>query len=222
MGLNMRAARIAEIRARELERHIALQRGAGDAVCGVDEAGRGAWAGPVVAAACVWPLGAPLLDGMDDSKRLSARHRETLAEQIRTLPFVRIGVGIADVHEVDELNVKQATMLAMRRALERLPGSPPSIALIDGDSCPLNATCVTRAVIGGDARCYSVAAASILAKTERDALMHRLDAVYPQYGFKSHVGYGTASHLSALREYGTTEHHRRSFRPIRELQNPRQ
>ncbi len=180
-------------------------------VAGIDEAGRGPWAGPVVAAAVILPADrAP--DGIDDSKRLSRERRAELCERIRA--SATVGVGEASVGEIDSLNVLQATMLAMRRAVEAL-ATPPSYALVDGNRLPVLA-CPARAVVGGDSRSLSIAAASIVAKETRDRIMRRLARLYPGYGWERNAGYGAPEHARALDALGPTPHHRRSFRPVRE------
>lgn len=196
---------------RVMERELG---GPGQRVAGVDEAGRGALAGPVVAAACIWPLDEPGLEQVRDSKRLSPRQREALFELIRSNPRVEVGVGVAGVDEVDLENVLNATMLAMARAVAALP-SPPDVALIDGDRCPPGLPCVGYSVVKGDAVCYAVAAASIVAKVTRDRLMCELHREHPEYGFDAHAGYGTAQHVAQMREHGATAHHRKSFDPLR-------
>jgi len=181
-------------------------------VCGVDEAGRGPWAGPVVAAAVILdPAAAPA--GINDSKKLVEKKRDALARDIRATSLV--GVGVASADEIDELNIRQATFLAMRRAVAELP-EVPSLALVDGRDAP-DVGCPAQAVIKGDGRSLSIAAASIIAKTVRDAMMVSLDAVHPGYGFARHKGYGTKAHREALERLGVTSHHRRSFAPIRVL-----
>ena len=180
-------------------------------VAGIDEAGRGPWAGPVVAAAVILPADrAP--DGIDDSKRLSRERRAELCERIRA--SATVGVGEASVGEIDSLNVLQATMLAMRRAVEAL-ATPPSYALVDGNRLPVLA-CPARAVVGGDSRSLSIAAASIVAKETRDRIMRRLARLHPGYGWERNAGYGAREHARALDALGPTPHHRRSFRPVRE------
>ena len=180
-------------------------------VAGIDEAGRGPWAGPVVAAAVILPADrAP--DGIDDSKRLSRERRAELCARIRAAATV--GVGKAGVGEIDALNVLQATMLAMRRAVEAL-ATPPSCALVDGNRLPVLA-CPARAIVGGDSRSLSIAAASIVAKETRDRIMRRLARLHPGYGWERNAGYGTREHARALDALGPTPHHRRSFRPVRE------
>ncbi len=179
--------------------------------CGVDEAGRGPLAGPVVAAAVILDPQRPI-GGIDDSKKLSAKKRERLAEEIRANALAW-AVAEASVEEIDRLNILQASLLAMRRAVEQL-SLAPEYALIDGNRCPEALPCPARAVIGGDAQFTAIAAASILAKTVRDAGMLELHARYPQYAFDRHMGYPTALHLAALREHGISPVHRRSFRPV--------
>jgi ribonuclease HII len=182
---------------------------------GVDEAGRGPLAGPVVAAAVVLDPARPVA-GLADSKALAPRRRETLAVEIRGCA-VAWGLGWADAAEVDELNVLQATFLAMRRALLAL-GTPPSHVVFDGDRCPdlrgLPFHCTAEAVVRGDATVPSVSAASILAKCARDEHMCLLDARYPGYGLARHKGYPTAEHLEALRRLGPSPVHRLSFAPV--------
>lgn len=183
-----------------------------DLVCGVDEAGRGPLAGPVVAAAVILDPARPI-DGLDDSKVLSAKKREALYELIveRSLSWC---VAQASVEEIDTLNILHATMLAMRRAVEGLSVTP-TLAKIDGNRCPVLAV-RSEAVIGGDALVPSISAASILAKVTRDRMLVDLHAMFPMYGFNAHAGYGTAQHLAALRDHGPCVHHRRSFAPVRE------
>ncbi len=175
-------------------------------VAGVDEAGRGPLAGPVVAAAVVLdPKCIP--EGIDDSKVLTAAKRADLCA--RLLECARVGVGIASVEEIDSLNIFWASMLAMTRAVEAL-GFPPAFVLVDGNRCP-DWSHQSHAVVGGDARCLSIAAASIVAKHQRDGMMVELDALHPGYGWKSNKGYSAKVHQEALRTLGPTPHHRRSF-----------
>jgi len=186
-------------------------------VCGVDEAGRGPLAGPVVAAAVVLPAG-ELPAGIDDSKKLAPARREALAAALRAVAAV--GIGQASVMEIDRLNILQATFLAMRRAVEALGaalGGPPAFALIDGNRAPEGLACPAQTLVGGDGRSLSIAAASILAKVERDRIMRDLALAHPAYGWERNAGYGTAEHLAALRRHGLTPHHRRSFRPVAQL-----
>ena len=178
-------------------------------VAGLDEAGRGPLAGPVVAAAVVLHRD-QRFEGVTDSKRLTADERTGLAELVRGEARAA-ALGAASTREVERLNPRGATALAMRRALARLPLSPDQL-LVDGRGMPELG--VHRALAGGDARCHSIACASILAKVVRDRLMHRLHPRYPAYGWASNVGYGTAEHLEALRRHGPTPHHRRTFGPV--------
>ena len=180
-------------------------------IAGVDEAGRGPLAGPVVAA-CVLLDPARPITGLADSKTLSAARREVLAARIREHALAW-AVGEASAAEIDALNILRATLLAMARAVEALPVRPDEV-LVDGLHCPAVA-CRTRAVVRGDATVPSISAASILAKTVRDAIMARLHARHPDYGFDRHKGYPTAEHVEALRRLGPIEAHRRSFAPVR-------
>ena len=182
-------------------------------VCGVDEAGRGPLAGPVVAAAVILDPANPV-EGLNDSKKLSAKRRELLAIEIRAKALAW-SVAEATVEEIDAINILQASMLAMRRAVEGLVVKPVR-ALIDGNRCPALA-CKAEAIVGGDGKMESIAAASILAKTIRDAGMRELHVAYPHYGFDRHMGYPTAFHLQALRDYGASPVHRRSFAPVAQL-----
>lgn len=179
-------------------------------VCGVDEAGRGPLAGPVVAAAVILDPARPMA-GLNDSKKLSAKKREALAVEIREKALAW-AVAEASVEEIDRINILQASLLAMQRAVAAL-ATPPEHALIDGNRCPALA-CTAEAVIGGDGKVAAIAAASILAKTVRDAGMLELHAAHPQYGFDRHMGYPTALHLAALREHGVSPEHRRSYAPV--------
>ena len=182
-------------------------------VCGVDEAGRGPLAGPVVAAAVILDPNQPIA-GLNDSKKLSVKRREALAIEIRAKALAW-AVAEASVEEIDRINILQASMLAMRRAVESL-AVQPSRALVDGNRCP-ELSCPVEAVVGGDGLVASIAAASILAKTVRDAEMMMLHATYPMYGFDRHKGYPTAVHVAALKEYGVSPVHRRSFGPVAKL-----
>jgi len=180
-------------------------------VCGVDEAGRGPWAGPVVAAAVV--LDDPALaEEVTDSKRLSAKRREALARRIRRR--CRVGVAAASVEEIDRLNIRAATWLAMQRAIERLP-CRPQLALIDGLDVPPGLGMAARAIVRGDASEPAIAAASIVAKVMRDRLMRLIDRRWPGYGFAAHKGYGTRAHAEALQRLGPCPVHRKSFAPVR-------
>jgi len=184
-----------------------------DIVCGVDEAGRGPLAGPVVAAAVIFDPAKPMIRGLDDSKVLTANKREALYDKIveRALAYC---IASATVEEIDSLNILHATMLAMKRAVEGL-AVVPTLVKVDGNRCP-TLSIRSEAVIGGDALVKSISAASILAKVTRDRMLVELHHTYPMYGFDAHAGYGTPQHLAALREHGPCEHHRRSFAPVRE------
>jgi ribonuclease HII len=184
----------------------------GSLVCGVDEAGRGPLAGPVYAAAVILNP-AHEIDGLNDSKKLSERQRQRLAAEIRAHALAW-SVASASVEEIDSMNILQATMLAMRRAIERLTPAATS-ALIDGNRCPSGLSIPASAIVGGDASEPAISAASILAKTERDAELLRLDVQFPDYGFARHKGYDTAAHRAALNRLGPCAAHRRSFAPVR-------
>ncbi|RKP52701.1 ribonuclease HII [Trinickia fusca] len=183
-----------------------------DIVCGVDEAGRGPLAGPVVAAAVILDPRRRIL-GLDDSKALSAKKREALYEKIVECSIAYC-VASASVEEIDSLNILHATMLAMKRAVEGL-GVTPTLARIDGNRCP-PLSIRSEAIVGGDALVPAISAASILAKVTRDRMLVELHERFPVYGFNAHAGYGTRQHLAALAEHGPCEHHRRSFAPVRE------
>ncbi len=191
-------------------------------VAGIDEAGRGPWAGPVLAAAVILApeaLPAELLGRLDDSKKLSAKRRDTLFETLSGLARegggVEIGVGDAEVREIDRMNILQASLLAMRRAVDRLE-TPPDYALIDGNYKPRLA-CRAHAIVKGDQISLSIAAASIIAKVTRDRLMATLAALHPGYGWERNKGYGTAEHQAGLDKLGVTPHHRKSFAPIHKI-----
>lgn len=187
----------------ELELH-------GGPVAGVDEAGRGPWAGPVVAAAVVLdPLNLP--KGIDDSKALDADAREIAFGSITAT--ARFGVGIAHVERIDRDNILNATMWAMAQAIAALGVAAPRLALIDGNRAPKLA-CAQRTIVKGDAKCLSIAAASIVAKVTRDRMMITLGAELPGYGFERHKGYGTPEHREALHRLGVSPHHRKSFEPV--------
>lgn len=182
-------------------------------VCGVDEAGRGPLAGPVFAAAVILE-DPPVFQGLADSKKLTARRRDLLAVEIRARA-VCWSVASASVEEIDRLNILQASLLAMRRAVEGLKRQPEEI-LVDGLHTP-QVSMPARAIVQGDASVPAISAASILAKVARDALLEEMHAAYPQYGFDRHKGYGTALHMEVLRRLGPTPEHRRSFAPVRAL-----
>ncbi len=193
-----------------------MELAAGGRVAGVDEAGRGPLAGPVVAAAVVLPADtrAELAAMLDDSKKLSAGQRLAAFVALYDSP-AEIGVGAASVTEILRLNILHASMLAMRRAVSRL-AVPPDLALVDGNYPPKLA-CEVRCVVGGDALCLSISAASIVAKVIRDRTMARLAMRFPGYGWHSNAGYATVLHRDALRRLGPTQHHRRSFGSVAQL-----
>ena len=194
----------------DYEREL-LTTGAGP-VCGVDEAGRGPLAGPVSAAAVILdPTFLP--EGVDDSKKLAAPARELLYDHILDRA-VAVGIGFASVAEIERINIRAASLLAMARAIRALPLAAGH-ALIDGNALPDELPCRARAIVSGDALCLSIAAASIVAKVTRDRLMNRLHLVHPKYGFATNAGYSTAAHLAALDRHGPTAHHRRGFAPVR-------
>jgi ribonuclease HII len=182
-------------------------------IAGVDEAGRGPLAGPVVAAAVIFRPGT-LIDGVDDSKVLSASRREALAAEIRAAA-VEVGVGVVSHEEIDRINILRATHLAMEQAVRLLP-VVPDLLLIDGNSFRHESLKYVN-IVDGDALCFSIAAASIIAKVERDRLMMEYDRQYPEYGFAAHKGYGTEQHRKAIAKYGLSPIHRRSFRIQGEL-----
>ena len=191
-----------ELETVELELH-------GGPIAGVDEAGRGPLAGPVVAAAVVLdPLRLP--DGIADSKVLDGKTRRTVYQHI--LAAARVGIGVAEVDRIDSENILQASLWAMAQAVAVL-GCRPKLALIDGNKAP-QLDCTVRTIVQGDAKCLSIAAASIVAKVARDAIMAELARDYPDYGFDRHKGYGTREHHEAIARHGVTPHHRRSFRPV--------
>lgn len=184
-----------------------------DIVCGVDEAGRGPLAGPVFAAAVILDPRRPI-EGLRDSKKLSEAKRDHLAPLIREHALAW-AIAECSCEEIDSINILQATMLAMRRAVEALH-TVPTLALIDGNRCP-EMSVRAHAIVEGDDKVSAISAASILAKTARDAALVRLHALYPQYCFDQHKGYGTALHLERLKQHGPSPAHRRSFAPVRNL-----
>jgi ribonuclease HII len=191
-------------------------------VGGVDEVGRGPWAGPVVAAVAVFlspsSLPSTLLKGVQDSKKLSKDKREFIyAELLKLKPFT-YGVGITSVEEIDQLNILKATFLAMERSIQSLPQKPETL-LIDGKYIPCFEGIQTYPLIKGDSISFSIAAASIIAKVTRDRLMEKLALEHPHYGWERNAGYGTAEHQRALKLHGVTPHHRKSFAPIKSLLN---
>jgi ribonuclease HII len=204
----------------DLERAILAERPAA-VIAGIDEAGRGPWAGPVVAAAVVFDAAAlprSLAREIDDSKKLTATARDTLFAALHDCAAARIGVGRADVAEIDAVNILQATYRAMARAVNAL-GRPVDVALVDGNGAP-TLDCAVRAVVGGDAVSLSIAAASIVAKVTRDRIMRELAVRHPGYGWETNMGYGTPEHQAALARLGPTPYHRTSFAPIRALVTP--
>jgi ribonuclease HII len=187
---------------------LALQRKYGGLIAGVDEAGRGPWAGPVVAAAVIFIRKPP--SGINDSKQLCAKEREALFPKIQAAAYV--GVGISAVDLIDGINIYHATHAAMAGAIENL-ACAPSAVLIDGNRCP-KLDIPAEALVEGDAHSLSIAAASIIAKVTRDRMMRELAGVFPQYAWERNKGYGTPEHAAALKLHGVTCHHRRSFRPV--------
>jgi ribonuclease HII len=182
-------------------------------IAGVDEVGRGPWAGPVIAAVVVLDRGR-VPEGLDDSKKLTALKRTALFDRIRDV--ARVGIGMGSVAEIDAMNIARANDLAMIRAVEDLDLAP-SMVLIDGRWIPRQLSLPARAVVKGDGISLSIAAASIIAKVTRDRMMAELDAAYPGYGWITNQGYGTAEHAEGLSRLGVTPHHRRSFRPIHKI-----
>lgn len=199
-----------------------LEDSIGKLCVGIDEAGRGPWAGPVAAGAVVIldrNLNPELLAGLDDSKKLSSKKREKLYNLLsdeEKSGKVSIGIGLASAQEIDEMNILQATFLAMKRAVENLKVKP-EFALVDGNQKPKNLPCNVQTVVKGDGKSMSIAAASIAAKVYRDQLMTALAEKYPYYGFEKNAGYGTALHIQGLKEHGATPEHRFSYRPVREI-----
>jgi len=181
----------------------------GGPIAGVDEAGRGPLAGPVVAAAVVLDP-AFISDGIADSKALDAKSRQSVYQAI--VATAQVGIGVAGVDRIDSDNILNASLWAMAQAVARLD-CRPRLVLVDGNKVP-NVECSTRAIVQGDAKCLSIAAASIVAKVVRDAMMAELARDYPHYGFDRHKGYGTREHHEAIARHGVTPHHRRSFRPV--------
>jgi ribonuclease HII len=184
-------------------------------ICGIDEAGRGPLAGPVCAAAVILDISKPRMRGLTDSKQLTEAERDALAIKIRERA-IGWGVGWASAAEIDAVNIRQANFLAMKRAVEALMamGGTPTLALVDGNDAPPLGIDV-RCIVGGDALEPAISAASVLAKTARDAYMIDLCARYPAYGFSKHKGYGVPQHMRALKEHGPCPEHRRSFAPVR-------
>ena len=193
--------------------HFGFERDAPRPVCGIDEVGRGPWAGPVVAAAVILDPDA-LPEGLDDSKRLTAPRREELAAVLHSVAIV--GIGTASVSEIETMNILQASFLAMRRAVARL-GRRPALALVDGHMRPPGLPCPCRPIVGGDGLALSIAAASIVAKVARDRMMVALAQQFPGYGWETNMGYGTRAHQEGLARLGVSPHHRRSFQPIHDI-----
>lgn len=190
-------------------------------VAGIDEAGRGPWAGPVVASAVVLDLQkmpplllAELSGGLNDSKKLSIKRRDFLFERLYSDDScIDIGIGIANEEEIDSINILQATFLAMQRSVAKL-SIPVDAALIDGNKAP-KLDCAVKTIIGGDGKSLSIAAASIIAKVTRDRIMIKLGLDFPEYGWERNKGYGTKEHSNALSSFGVTKHHRKSYKPVR-------
>ncbi|MBB3211949.1 ribonuclease HII [Herbaspirillum sp. Sphag1AN] len=202
--------------ARKIDTNLSLfaaQDYAGEVICGVDEAGRGPLAGPVFAAAVILDPAHPIV-GLRDSKKLSEASRDALALEIKAHALAW-AIAQCSEQEIDQLNILQASMLAMRRAVEALT-TLPTLALIDGNRCPVMAV-RSEAIVKGDDKVPAISAASILAKTARDAALHVLHAQYPQYAFDQHKGYPTALHLERLRTHGVSPVHRKSYSPVRAL-----
>ncbi len=191
-------------------------------VAGVDEAGRGPWAGPVVAGCATFisrDVNVQLLDNLNDSKKLSKKKREMLYDLLQQEALrgtMRLGIGLASAREIDDINILNASFLAMKRAVENAQ-IEPGLVLVDGNREPKNFGYKTKAVVKGDAKSYSVAAASILAKVYRDRLMEEMAVRYPGYGFEKNAGYGTKAHIEGLKKLGITPEHRKSYAPIKEF-----
>jgi len=209
------------VKRRQSAPDLSLERAASGLVAGIDEAGRGPWAGPVVAAAVILDAGRlshELATGLEDSKKLSPERRAALFAALAGHTRIgsgRIGIGAASAPLIDEINVLAATMRAMGRAVAAL-GVVPDLALVDGNRLP-ELPCPARAVVGGDGKSLSIAAASIVAKVTRDRIMAALAARYPGFGWDTNAGYGTARHRDALEALGVTRHHRRSFAPVHKM-----
>jgi ribonuclease HII len=183
-------------------------------ICGVDEVGRGPLAGPVVAAAVIVPAGLKI-EGLDDSKKLTPLRRERIFEEIINLGL-NCSIGIIDHGDIDKLNILKASLMAMRKAVCDLK-PPADFVLVDGNYPVPNIPQPQFAIIGGDGRCLSIAAASIVAKVTRDRIMDRYEALYPSFSFATHKGYPTAAHLAELKEHGPCEIHRRTFKPVAKI-----
>ena len=191
-------------------------------VAGIDEAGRGPWVGPVVAGCAVFltqNVNPYLLENLNDSKKISKTKRQKLYDALleeKQKGTMLLGIGLATAQEIDELNILNATFLAMKRALENSASTPTEV-LVDGNREPKNFNLKTRAIIKGDAKSYSISAASILAKVYRDNLMEEMEKKYPGYGFEKNAGYGTKAHIEGLKTLGITPEHRKSYAPIKEF-----
>lgn len=183
-------------------------------IAGVDEAGRGPLAGPVVVAAVIFE-GRRYPEGLDDSKRLTATQRESLFEAI--LDVAIVSLAVASRARIDHMNILRASLWAMGRAVASL-ARPPDYVLVDGRDTPPGLACPGEAIVGGDGLSVSIAAASIIAKVSRDRLMAQIGRAFPDYGFERHMGYSTAAHFAALKQHGPCPHHRQSFAPVREQQ----
>lgn len=182
-------------------------------ICGIDEAGRGPWAGPVTAACVILDHTKPI-EGLADSKKLSENRRNILASEIKKNAKLW-SIASASVEEIDSINIREATFLAMQRAVAKLPLAP-DLALVDGNATP-RLEIEAKAIIGGDGKEPTISAASILAKTHRDAIMKEIDSEFPAYGFASHKGYGTSQHSIALNLHGPCKYHRQTFAPVRKV-----
>lgn len=191
-------------------------------VAGVDEAGRGPWVGPVAAGCAVFlsrDVDARLLENLNDSKKLSKKKREMLFDLLQKEAekgTMKLGIGLASAAEIDEINILNASFLAMKRAIEKA-GVQPALVLVDGNRMPRDFGWAVKTVIKGDGKSYSIAAASILAKVYRDRLMKEMARQYPGYGFEKNAGYGTKAHIEGLKKFGVTPEHRRSYAPVREF-----
>lgn len=192
-------------------------------VAGVDEAGRGPWIGPVVAGCTIFlshDVNTVLLENLNDSKKLSKKKREMLYDLLLDEAHkghILVGIGEASAEEIDHINILNASFLAMKRALDKACMQKPDMVLVDGNREPKNFGCPVKAVIKGDAKSYSISAASILAKVYRDRLMEKMALKYSGYGFERNAGYGTKEHIEGLKKYGVTPEHRRSYAPIKEF-----
>lgn len=197
----------------EIENQIRHRNGSASVIAGVDEVGRGPWAGPVTACAVVLdPKNIPV--GLKDSKKLAAKKRESLFDQI--MATADVGIAHVSVEEIDQINILQASLLAMKKALGNLK-YPPTYALIDGNRTPPNLEIPSECIVKGDGKCQSIAAASIVAKVTRDRIMVALAQQFPWYGWETNAGYGTKAHQDGLKSHGVTQHHRRSFKPIHNI-----